>query len=88
MNLEVYKIVYDDEGIGGLVDGFITMAVGGAVLVVGTFIVSEINESLGHTNDDIDTIVTRIYSGMQIGGTAVLAIGAGLTIAALIGVGR
>lgn len=82
------ELIYDDEAIGGLVDGFITMAVGGAVLIVGTFIVSEINESLDHTNADINTIVERIYSGMQIGGTAVLAIGAGLTIAALVGVGR
>lgn len=91
MNLEIYKLVYDDEGIGGLVDGFLTMAIGGAILIVGTFIISEINDTIdanAGARDEINTIVERIYAGMQVGGTAILATGAALTIAALMGVGR
>ena len=76
----------DNTGVG-LITGFLTMAVGGSTLVVGTYVVSEINASINASSSAVNDVVTKVYSGMKMGGVAILGVGAALTIGALMNVG-
>jgi hypothetical protein len=78
--------IFNHTGVG-LITGFLTMSVGGAVLVVGTFVVSEINASINASSSAVNDVVTKVYSGMKMGGVAILGVGAALTIGALMNVG-
>jgi hypothetical protein len=74
----------DEHEAQGIVSGFLVLAIGGATLIIGNFIVTTINASVTVANNSGQSLLyTTIAQAFQIGGVAMIAVGGGLAIRAL-----
>jgi hypothetical protein len=72
----------DEHDAQGIVSGFLVLAIGGATLIIGNFIVTSINGSITASAQN-SLLFQTIAQGFQIGGVALIAVGGGLAIRAL-----